>query len=657
MFDLRTLVILIFSLSGISLSYDTQADNKNKEDEKKKVQVSTLQTQKQSSLLMPALVPTFSNVSELLDYKNKWISSDPEDVLEAFNQYQLPSVASDTEAHIQERFKYSLALVEVYAALEDYITAFSELDMLANINGVTLASEIQVLEKKAQIYTLQNDFFNGINTLNQAYELAVANNLNKQSIITALLISQNYITLDEQEKTLYWHQQATKLLEQQDDLGLLIEASILLAKQQENISEHLSATRTLVKVIDLVSKQGYDNVETSLRIQLSHNFVQAKQYINAEQELEKAYKLAVKSRNQQQQVMSVVSLINLYMSQGKFDDAESLLKAAQRLERFLTTEQAKRSFKFAKAKLLAGFSNYSQALTVLRSIDSSSVFDVNEKQALDIQVLELKSKWLALTDQKYRSVDAFQQLLQSKLEQQKTKTNVKLDFLMANYRHNVEQIKLQGVDDKTLNEELIKQNKQYADSLYNVKVWLFLIFVLFIVVAYFVYKRLQPKQTESLFLDPITGAHNHSYFVKHVNLLMKNNMPFSLVMFDVDNMRRINQKLGHELGDRLLAQIVERLEVRLGSNKLLVRLSADQFIVIAKNFSLNQAFALAEILRKELNSNKFHVDNLSIHLSASFGVICHDENMTIDSMKGDVKKVLDKAKSKGGNITQVVGFC
>jgi diguanylate cyclase (GGDEF)-like protein len=641
------------------LAYNSQANDKNKANGKKKVQVSSLQTQEQDTLLMPSLVPNFSDFSELLDYKSKWISSAPNDVLTAFNQYysQLQPIDSGTQEYTQDRVEYSLALVEVYVILADYPAAFAELDIINNIDELSIENKIQTLEKKAQVLALQSDFFNSINVLTQAHQLAVTNKLDRQSILTALLISQSYITLDEQEKTHYWHQQVMSLLDQYDDFGLLIEASILLAKQQENISEHLNATKTLVKVIDLVSEQNYDNVETSLRIQLSHNFLQAKQYINAEQELEKSYNLALKSRNQQQQVMSVVNLINTYVEQSKFDDANSLLKGVQRLERFLTTTPDKRSFKLAKAQVLAGFSKYSQALTILNSIDSSDVLDASEKQTLDINLLEKKSKWLALTDQKYRSVDAFQQLLKSKLAEQQNNSSNKLDFVMANYRYDVEKIKQQGLDDKTLNSELLKQNQEYLDTLSNIKVWLFLTFVLFIVVAYFLYKRLQPKQAESQFLDPITGAHNHSYFVKHVNLLMKNNMPFSLVMFDVDNMRKINKKLGHELADRLLTQIVERLEVRLGSNKLLVRLSADQFIVIAKNFSLNQAFALAEILRKELNSNKFHVDNLSIHLSASFGVICHYEDMTIDSMKDDVKKVLDKAKSKGGNITQVVGFC
>jgi len=693
MVNLRTLAIVTLCLSALVLTCESKADVRKKA-EKKKVQVTSLQVQKQEPLLMQSIIPTFSDLSELFDYKDKWLSTAPKDVLTAFNQYgsQQGQNQSDGQANskenIHENVDYSLALADVYIVLADYSAALNELDAISLAPITELASKpdsapktehvltpenkIKLLEKKAQILTLQNNLFEAISFLTRAHKLAVTNKLNRQAIFISLLISERYITLADEDKAIYWQQEALSLLEpknvsekdaadkgaaEQDNLGLLIEASILLAKQQEQISQHLSATRTLVKVIDLVEDKNYDSVESSLRMQLSHNFMQAQQYINAEQELEKSYKLAVKSRNQQQQVMSVVNLINTYIVQGKFDDANSLLNAAERLARFLTTAQDKRDFKLAKAQVLAGFSKYSQALTILNSIDDSGILDINEKQALEIKRLELKAKWLALTGQKYQSVDAFEQLLQTKLAEQQHRTNLKLDFVLASYRHDIEQIKQQGLDDKTLNAELLKQNQEYAEDFSNVKVWLFLLLVLFIVAAYFVYRRLQPKKAESLFLDPITGAHNHSYFVKHLNLLMKNNMPFSLVMFDIDNMRKINQKLGHELGDRLLTQIVERLEVRLGSNKLLVRLSGDQFIVIAKNFSLNQAFALAEILRKELNSNKFHVDNLSIHLSASFGVICHYENMTIDSMKDDVKKVLDKAKSKGGNITQVVGFC
>jgi diguanylate cyclase (GGDEF)-like protein len=122
-------------------------------------------------------------------------------------------------------------------------------------------------------------------------------------------------------------------------------------------------------------------------------------------------------------------------------------------------------------------------------------------------------------------------------------------------------------------------------------------------------------------------------------------------------MRKVNDKLGFELGDKLLALVVERLDSRLGSNKFLVRLSDDKFIVIAKDFSLKQAFSLAEVLRKELNSNKFYINNLGINLSASFGVSYCYGDKNIDVIKDDVKDALDKAKAKGGNITQTMDFC
>jgi diguanylate cyclase (GGDEF)-like protein len=648
MVNLRTFVI-VFAIVTLSLSGLAQANN-SQTDDKKKVQVASLQEQKQEQLL----VPNFSDINDLLDYKTQWLINKPENVLKAFQQFESNSLNTKPEQH---SVQYTLALVDVYTRLSDFDNAITTLESIGVIEKLDVTEQIKVLEKKAQVSVLQANIFNANQFLLLANQLATDNQLTRQSIFTALSISDNYVRLADEVNSVFWQEQVKSLLSTQDDIGMLIEASIILAKQQETLGLYLTATKTLIHVIDLLSVQNFYNVEASLRIQLSHNFKTAEQYVNAEQELEKAYKLAVKSRNQQQQLMAIVNLIDVYIIQSKYDDALPLLKAAERLERFFTSAKDQRAFALVKAQVLAGTSQYSQALIILDKINTDDILAPSEKQKLAIDILTLKSKWLMLSGAKQPSIQAFEQLLTKSLTYQQHTSNLKLDFVMANYLHDLEQVKQDVMQQKSLAEEVKQQNVALAERLSNFKILLLLSFVALIAGGYFIYKRLQPKRTELQFIDPITGAHNHSYFVKHVNRLMQNDMPFSLVMFDVDNMRTINQKLGHELGDRLLTQIVERLGVRLGSNKLLVRLSGDRFIVIAKNFSLNQAFALAEILRKELNSNKFYVDNLGINLSASFGVTCHYENKTIDSMKDEVQDALNKAKTKGGNITQVVGFC
>lgn len=562
----------------------------------------------------------------------------------------------------EQKFKFTLALSEINLELLEFDTALAELESLP-LSDLKTVNQITLLEKKAQILSKKNDFFNAVRYLTQANKLSMSNDLNRQSILTALQLSEIYVTLSDIDKTLYWQQNAKSLLAKEEDLGLLIEASILLAKQQQDTGQHLNSTRTLINVVDRVADKKYYSVEASLRLRLSENFKIAKQYVNAEQELERAYKLAVKSRNQEQQLVAIIHLIDVYAVQNKFSSAKPLLKAAKSLERFLTTVKDKRDYELAKAQVLAGTSQYKKALRILENLDMSDVLDENAKRELDIKLLELKSNWLVLNGKKQAGIQLFKESLDSKLAQQETSSTIKLDFLMANYKYDVAQAKnelaevqQQLLEYKKQNDKLMQPKEGFIDSLYNNKVLLAVSVILLLAIVYLIIRVFRPKKSKRIFLDPVSGANNHNYFIKHVKLLMQNNTPFSLIMFDIDNMRKVNDKLGFELGDKLLALVVERLDSRLGSNKFLIRLSGDKFMVIVKDFSLKQAFALAEVLRKELNNDKFYIDNLGINLSASFGVSYCYGDKNIDTIKDDVKDALDKAKTKGGNITQAMDF-
>ncbi len=630
-------------------------------DDDKKVKVGSLSTQQQEQVL----VPQFSNLEQLLEYKTNWLATQPENVLQAFEQFQMSlpeplySKSSENKNNSSpnsvksQQAEFKIALSDVHLALNDLKTAYQQLDNLT-LSSLSVSLQITILENKANILKLQHKIHDAITQLKQAHNLAIEHKLTQQSVFTALQLSDAYLTVQQIEQTHYWQQQATQLLAQQNDLATEIEASIVLAKQQQQLGEYLQATQTLFKVIDKVAKNNYYAIEMSLRRQLSDNFKTAKQYLNAEQELEKAYKLSVKVRNKQQQLLVLIQLMQTYLAQNKIEDANELLTASEPLSRYLSSQQDKRELLLIKAKVQAGLLNYSKALQLLNKINTDDIIDAQSKVGLEIELLQRKVQWQIQTQQ--ASIETFEQLVQTKLLQQQSQSEIKAGYLSDHYQYKIEQLKQQLAEHTKRNNSVKQHNNALADSVFYYQVLLLFIFVLVLAASYYVKSKLNKHRAERRFLDPITGAHNHSYFVKHVGLLINHKTPFSLVMFDVDNMRKINNSLGHELGDRLLTMLVKRLETRLGSNKLLVRLSGDHFIVIAKNFSLNQAFALAEILRKELNSNKFYLDKLSVNLSASFGVTSHHGNKGIDALKDEVQDALDKAKTTGGNVTKVVGF-
>lgn len=115
-----------------------------------------------------------------------------------------------------------------------------------------------------------------------------------------------------------------------------------------------------------------------------------------------------------------------------------------------------------------------------------------------------------------------------------------------------------------------------------------------------VHKALQNLAT----FDILTKVYSRSYFETHAKEwflnYQKNKQPFSLLMFDLNHFKNVNDELGHGVGDQLLITFAERLQSCLNAHDYLVRLGGDEFLVVmegntaATHKMANRLFAAAE---------------------------------------------------------------
>ncbi|MCM3734082.1 diguanylate cyclase [Fictibacillus nanhaiensis] len=102
--------------------------------------------------------------------------------------------------------------------------------------------------------------------------------------------------------------------------------------------------------------------------------------------------------------------------------------------------------------------------------------------------------------------------------------------------------------------------------------------------------------------DPLTNLYNRRYFYdcleKEINKAQKQKMPITLVMFDINNFKHINDEYGHHTGDELLQQIAE-LSKRL---KLLsgFRFGGDEFVFLLPGLTEEEAYKLVEKMENQL---------------------------------------------------------
>ena len=124
--------------------------------------------------------------------------------------------------------------------------------------------------------------------------------------------------------------------------------------------------------------------------------------------------------------------------------------------------------------------------------------------------------------------------------------------------------------------------------------------------------------------DPLTGLSNRKFFAEQLQeslLWAKNhNLLLGLLFIDLDGFKEINDSLGHDMGDRLLISIAERLTKTLRHNDTVCRLGGDEFTVILR--SISHLEAAAKIAEKILASINYPIvlEGCTARVSASIGI-------------------------------------
>jgi diguanylate cyclase (GGDEF)-like protein len=142
------------------------------------------------------------------------------------------------------------------------------------------------------------------------------------------------------------------------------------------------------------------------------------------------------------------------------------------------------------------------------------------------------------------------------------------------------------------------------------------------------YNRIERLKRESL-KDSLTGLWNRRYFESQVRKVISASKrfshPFSLIYFDVDNFKDINDRFGHAAGDNALVLIANVMTRTLRAHDTLFRLGGDEFAILAENSPRENALGLVNRIKKVMASKKIEgVPNTKVVLSVGIAVFPED---------------------------------
>jgi len=157
--------------------------------------------------------------------------------------------------------------------------------------------------------------------------------------------------------------------------------------------------------------------------------------------------------------------------------------------------------------------------------------------------------------------------------------------------------------------------------------------------------------------DSLTGCFNRAYGMEtldaQLRLAKRASWPLSIIMFDIDEFKGVNDHFGHLAGDALLAGVGRQLGNVLRASDIKCRYGGDEFLVILPETPLTGAEQVAEALRREIARLRHPVDhNLSI--SASLGVASAAEGeFDVKALIARADDALYRAKRAGRDCVEV----
>ncbi len=152
--------------------------------------------------------------------------------------------------------------------------------------------------------------------------------------------------------------------------------------------------------------------------------------------------------------------------------------------------------------------------------------------------------------------------------------------------------------------------------------------------------------------DYLTRVYNRRYFfsagAKLHALLARRSQAITVAMLDIDHFKKINDTLGHEVGDAVLKQMAQVLSSRFRESDVVARLGGEEFCVLASDLVGPQAAVLFDELREAFEANPVRLGELTVPYTVSIGLCCQ-VGLSLDEMLRTADRMLYRSKSMGRN--------
>jgi diguanylate cyclase (GGDEF)-like protein len=171
-------------------------------------------------------------------------------------------------------------------------------------------------------------------------------------------------------------------------------------------------------------------------------------------------------------------------------------------------------------------------------------------------------------------------------------------------------------------------------------------------------ERTELRHKTAAMTDPLTGLLNRRAFLQDAESLLQQqtarDRPIAVLLIDLDHFKSINDRFGHAVGDKVLQIFAKTTRGGLRQTDLVGRLGGEEFTVVLADAGMDNAYLVADRLRKAFAAAAAVVDGETIYATASIGVsVIIDPRQDLAKLITLADQALYLAKARGRNRVEV----
>lgn len=457
---------------------------------------------------------------------------------------------------------------------------------------------------------------------------------------------------------MYRYQDAFELMElalshayESNDPFQLVETYNVFAILYGALNDFPSAIDYLKKSIEIMEANPQFTQNTYLYVNLADAYRASKQFELANEYLVKSFDIARNSNDTSLKAYAHQVKGRLLVDQEKYESALNEILIAQQLHKQVGEEL----FSFEINSELV------QIYTELGQLDKAQTHLTLAKEyaeqlgSQDAHYLNRLESQLAFENGDFEQA---YKLLNESYAQYREQFNDNLTYVSNLSREQLDQERL--VFENKLLEQENKLNEQYVQESkkYSYILWVLILLLLLVVgIALWImlrYRSLARANHRMAFTDNLTKLPNRRHVFRTLELQHKasgqGRKAYSVILFDIDFFKSINDRFGHNVGDKVIQATRNICEAILRDTDTIGRIGGEEFLILLPDTGIKEAYSIAERLREYFESYNFDDIAPGLTVTSSFGVTEYmPEDETLDLVINRADRLLYKAKNEGRN--------